>query len=309
MKVTLADDNVRARIHLGLLRLYGAITAVASYRGSQTLSWKLGRLFPEDDAVIVEIFEDKKICVHLNDGYWTKLLFDNFIYEPEVEFVLNSVLGHGSFFLDCGSNIGYWSIFASKYIDLPEQIVAVEPSHRTFARLERNRVLNGGSFTCVRAAVFSSPDIELELTTHIDRHAGDSVTDTRGIGKQDLGYSRERVRSETIDRIAHGATNKEAVVIKLDVEGAEIEALKGASRTIKNGALLIYEDHRRDPACRVTEFIIESLGCDVYQTYDNKFMPVPDVDYLRRLKRERPQINNLVALKKDSPLADLFRRA
>ena len=147
MKVTLADDNVRARIHLGLLRLYGAITAVASHRGSQTFSWKLGRLFPEDDAVIVEIFEGKKICVHLNDGYWTRLLFDNFVYEPEVEFVLNLLLGPGSFFLDCGSNIGYWSIFASKYINFPEQIVAVEPSLRTFARLERNRVLNGGSFT------------------------------------------------------------------------------------------------------------------------------------------------------------------
>ena len=206
--------------------------------------------------------------------------------------------------MDCGSNIGHWSIFASTVIDVPDRIIAIEPSQRTFRRLEHNATLNDKAFRCVRAAVFSESDLELTLKTHVNRHAGDSVKDERGMGKRKSGYSQESIRSVTIDTLLEGSSG--AAVIKLDIEGAEIEALKGASQTIKNGSLFIYEDHWQNPDCKVTKFIIGSLGLDAYLVDDGGFSQIRSAEELRVLRKSRPHLVDFVALGRNSPFIDVI---
>ncbi len=71
--------------------------------------------------------------------------------------------------------------------------------------------------------------------------------------------AEERVNSTTIDDAISRYVARPAgrVVLKIDVEGAEIKALRGASRTLAGDAAVIYEDHGRDAARAISSDLLE----------------------------------------------------
>src|SRR5690606_10171467 len=57
----------------------------------------------------------------------------------------------------------------------------------------------------------------------------------------------------------------EALVIKLDVEGSEIQALQGALATIRSHDVLVaYECHGSDSDCSVSRYVMKTLGLAVF---------------------------------------------
>ena len=295
-----AGGSSLAALHLDLLRIYGACTASVSYRGAQRFAWSIGEIFSKDDTAILEIFGNKKIIVLLRDGYWIKLIYRKFQYEPEIAYVLKKILTPHSLFLDCGANIGYWSIFASTIIRDPEQIVAVEPSERTFTQLAKNSEINKGAFSAIRAAIYSDADTRLTLTTHDKRHAGDSVVDERGTGRWKSGYAQEIVETITVDRIvaSQSGSSRDVVVIKLDIEGAEIAALGGAAQAIEDGAVFLYEDHQPERDHSTTRFVFDTLGLDVFLPLDDAVVRINNVEELTRIRERHPTIKNFLAARK-----------
>lgn len=75
------------------------------------------------------------------DPYWSQLISRYFKYESEVENWLRKECSPDVFFVDCGANIGYWSLFVSKVLKV-ESFVAVEPNPRIFQILIENLKLN-----------------------------------------------------------------------------------------------------------------------------------------------------------------------
>ncbi len=63
---------------------------------------------------------------------------------------------------------------------------------------------------------------------------------------------------------------KDRVVIKLDIEGAEIQALKGASDILMHEPLIIYEDHGKDRNSTISRYISEELGYEIYAIVNNE---------------------------------------
>lgn len=53
------------------------------------------------------------------------------------------------------------------------------------------------------------------------------------------------------------------VVVKMDLEGAEIEALKGACKVMRRGGIFIYEEHGKDTTCGTTDFLLHELRASV----------------------------------------------
>jgi len=60
--------------------------------------------------------------------------------------------------------------------------------------------------------------------------------------------------------------NGRSLEVKLDVGGMEIDAIKGAERTLGQDRLFSGEDYDKDPYSRVTEFIL-SRGLVVFSAY------------------------------------------
>jgi FkbM family methyltransferase len=287
-------EGVRARQSFALLRLYAWLSRG---RGLQRVAWELGRLAGTDASAFVAV-DGVRFRVYLSDGYWAHLLFFAGSYEPEIEAALGQVMRPHTPFIDCGANIGYWSLLAA--VRHQARVIAIEPAARSFKRLTENVKLNGDIVETRRAAVWSRSGVVLSLVTHAQRHAGASVVNRRErIGVAEYGV--EEVDTVTLDQIYRECyAGEDSVAIKLDVEDAEIEALRGAQELLDScDALLIYEDHGSDPECRVSQQVLKIPKYGVYR-WDDGFVKIPSLDDLRRIKVYTHTGYNFFGMREDS---------
>ena len=136
--------------------------------------------------------------------------------------------------LDVGANIGLAALyFRARYPDA--EIVAIEPDPETFAKLEHN-VADDTRIRPVNAAVAAEPG-ELLLV----RPAGYSIASSLKRSGTDRD-AQARVRAETLDGLCAELGLTRIDLVKLDVEGAELDAMRGFSR-LEEVPVIIGEAH------------------------------------------------------------------
>ena len=137
-----------------------------------------------------------------------------------------------AYFLDCGANIGYWSVIASTILS-PGRTLALEASPPQFDQLRRNALLNDGKYEPIFGAIWSRTGEPLVIVTHDRRHAGASVVNRREKAGQP-GHHASRIESVTIDSVCdtYISSPDAKIVVKLPVDDAEIPALEGARNTL-----------------------------------------------------------------------------
>jgi FkbM family methyltransferase len=123
--------------------------------------------------------------------------------------------------------------------------------------------MNEDRFTCINAAIWNLTGESLGMVTHAVFHGRATVKEDQSYSGP--GYIRERTRGlrldDAIDRFLSPPFEK--IVLKLDVEGAELEALEGLGHHLQSVELIVYEDHGKDAACTVTKHIL-SRGFEVF---------------------------------------------
>ncbi len=138
---------------------------------------------------------------------------------------LKTQLSQADVFVDIGANIGYFSCLARS---LNKQVVAIEPLNYNVDKLLTNIEINSGPSAEVYPVALSSELGVLQLYGASSTGAS-LVPSWAGASKR---ISR-RVPITTLDRLLHERFVRDRMVIKMDVEGAEFEALKGAIQTIE----------------------------------------------------------------------------
>ena len=75
-------------------------------------------------------------------------------------------------------------------------------------------------------------------------------------------------------------------LIKLDVEGVEIEAIKGGVRLLQGDSVILCEEHGNDPHHTVSRFILEQtpLKLIVYDPRSNRLETLTELSILDRIK-------------------------
>jgi FkbM family methyltransferase len=148
----------------------------------------------------------------------------------EMAFLLH-FLRPGELFVDVGANMGSYTILAGAVRRC--RVVAYEPVHATYQRLEANVLLNQieGSVVTRNAAVGATSGF-LQMTSTLD--VTNHVTANIGVGEPVFAVTLDDDLVET------------PILIKIDVEGYEFEVLRSASR------------HLADP--RLRAIIIELNG-------------------------------------------------
>lgn len=150
--------------------------------------------------------------------------YDSMVYLGQEETVelhwLISRLGAGDWFVDCGANIGLWTLVAAARVGETGHVISYEPNPNTAQRLKENIRLNGMEpiVSIVEAAVGEAPGV-----------ARFDTGDAHNLGHLDIAGNLE-VPLVTLDSLT---TETEIAGIKLDIEGAELAALMGASRLIR----------------------------------------------------------------------------
>ncbi len=305
---TTVTSRGSGRLQYAILSTCARMLRRLDYRGLRAATALVAKLFPAGNAVILARGK-RRFRVPLNDRFYTWLLDQGFVYELEIEAILDRVVNRDSIFLDCGANHGYWSVYAGQRIQRPERVVAVEATSASFARLCQNRELNENSFTAIHGGIYSKSGLDLEFEVHATRHAGNSCVSRRGTPGE-KGFSLEKVKSIALDDIAASITSCDVqaeLVVKLDVEGVEIDALQGASAIIARGGLFVYEEHGKDPSCKVTGYLLREHGMAVYWLEEgHEPTRIDSVEQLAKLNQDRKQGYNLIAAK---PYSKVLRRA
>jgi FkbM family methyltransferase len=158
----------------------------------------------------------------------------------------------GATVVDVGAHMGRYTIISSKRVGPDGKVVAIEAHPDNFGLLNRNIKLNRlSNVVTVNSAAYSSktqlklylPDEDQGFTTH---HSlmGNYLSTKYSNATQKYVL----VQADTLDNLLAGAGIQGVNWIKIDVEGAELEVLKGALDTLRrsNDISLLIEVHGRE---------------------------------------------------------------
>ncbi len=234
---------------------------------------------------VFRVFGCRSIEIALTDDYWVPSIMLGHENEREILTILPQILDEDSLFVDVGANVGWWSLYASTIIPDPARVVAIEPAASTFGDLMRNCQLNQNSFTCLRAAIWSEGGQRLSLRFSNRAREGAHVEWDGGPSNRNFDHT-EQVPSVCLDDIIDDSSMPvSSLVVKLDVEGVEIQALRGAQRNLNEIDVIIYEDHGNDPEARVTSAVME-LGFEIFfGDRSGQMRPINSIDEARAVKR------------------------
>ncbi len=217
------------------------------YRGYGRLNYMISRVVGQQ--LMTRRVNDFDFSFDLFDPYWNLLLAKNFIYEPEVKEFLQRQLKQKPVFVDCGANFGYWTLFALSYLD-DDDCVSIEASPKTFEHLKRNVEINHRHPRLINRAISSTHDELICFETSGRNHAGASISGMKNF----KNVSSTNIRTTDLRTILGAMSTNRPVLIKLDVEGAEIDAIKGLGNLVDDARItIIYEEV--DRLCGVTEFL------------------------------------------------------
>ncbi len=139
-------------------------------------------------------------------------------YEMGLLNFFKSALSEGSIFVDVGANIGLMSFFASKLVGENGAVIAVEPTRKYFEDLDngitRNGFKNVQTFKIgLGSAPGSLPIYHNEVCPSMIKTADSDPS--------------EIVEVKTLDKLLEEQSVKAVDLIKIDVEGFELEVVKG----------------------------------------------------------------------------------
>ncbi|MGB6546806.1 MAG: FkbM family methyltransferase, partial [Candidatus Acidiferrales bacterium] len=189
------------------------------------------------------------IDVHKGEGAGLRLsldprfeaLYAAGFYEASLLGCLLAHLKPGDVFYDVGAHIGYVSLVAARVVGAAGKVFAFEADPVNAARIAGHVQMNAlPQVDLVPAAVWS------ECKTLSFQRASDSSSRNKGAiadsGQDGGGDGTIAVEAVTLDRFAED--HRPPAVVKVDVEGAEEEVLKGAEGVFRTARpTLICEVH------------------------------------------------------------------
>ena len=253
------------------------ISSHFSHRGYIGCANLLRKALPQRN-IAIKLNPDATFEFPYGDGYWIKLLNRSYHYEDELELLFRDSADVDYTLLDCGANYGYWSVLVSSALYGSKKAIAVEPSSQNFSKLANNAKINGGRFEAMKCAIGATRGTARLSGT---KHEAFSIAG-------DAGSDGEEVPVIALDNLLDDGkispTGK--YLIKLDVEGVEIEAIKGGTRLLQGDSVILCEEHGNDRSHSVSRYILEHtpLKLIVYDPRSDRFETVTELSILDRIK-------------------------
>ena len=169
--------------------------------------------------------------------------------DAELDLLLSHVRP-GSFVLDVGASLGFYTIPLAKAVrDLGGRLVAVEPVHGNCQVLRRNIELNGlGDVVSVLPVALG--DKEERVLLHVETGGTGNATIVSGLDPSQVAHhdrqggtgTAEHAEVRRLDNLELPVddSSQKCSLLKMDVEGFEMEMLEGASQFIATHRPVIF---------------------------------------------------------------------
>jgi FkbM family methyltransferase len=244
-----------------MIRMAGKVPGVA-----HILRWYANR-YPEGSVVTIpsgyaQGMRWKRSHVYVN-GYWVGQ------HELEVQEAISRLLSPGDGFIDLGANAGFFMLVASKRIGPAGWCVAVDPDAFNCDYLRAQIELNDLENCTVLQAAAADQIGTLKFAIAIP---GDS---TGHLVEKTEGGNSIDVAATTIDAICQSHPNPK--LIKVDVEGAEVKVLQGASETLKSARPIWLMEAHSEELGKEVRAILARAG---YRFTNLQGQPLPESDSL-----------------------------
>lgn len=217
--------------------------------------------FPADRYRIAEVPGLGRFYVDDNPALVKQTLLQGRPWEPHVLEHLARHVRSGSTALDVGAHIGSITVPMARLVGPAGRVYAFEPQRRIYRELVHNLRLNElAQAVPLRYAVGAeSAIIEMDPVTAHD-------------GRVAVGKGGDRAELRTLD--SFGFTD--VSLIKIDVEGFELEVLRGAEALIERERPILILEIREEDAARDAAFRkLGELGYDHRQIWDADYLAWP----------------------------------
>lgn len=149
--------------------------------------------------------------------------------EPESCYVMMRFLKEGMTAIDGGANVGFFTLLMSALVGEKGQVLAFEPGQNNLSKLKTNLALND----CCNVKVIEQP-LWSSVTSVKMFHYEDGGANS--LWSLFSGDKAVEMATTTLD-----AECERADLIKLDIEGAEVRALRGAYKMLRHHPFVLTE--------------------------------------------------------------------
>jgi FkbM family methyltransferase len=151
-------------------------------------------------------------------------------YEPEMRETLEKLIQEQDTFIDLGGNEGFFSVVASKLTGPSGRVICIEPQQRLQKVLRQNFKQNGAENVEIVCSLIGDEEGHAELYESPDTNSGSSSR------YQVTRYPlpRQKVGQTTLVRLFEELNIARVRLIKIDIEGAEYEAIFGARQLFQD---------------------------------------------------------------------------
>lgn len=186
------------------------------------MHWKCIRIFKRKN-VLYSLWDDKRIYLDY-DSFQSMWIMYNYIVDWEEFNLVKKIVKQGDTVADVGANMGFYTIWMSKFTNAPASIHSFEPDKKNYERLSKNIAANNLQQVVVanREGAGAS-EKEVMFTTGLDGEnhiASEKSTNT------------VTVKLITLDKYCAAKNIHHIRYCKIDVEGFEIDVLKGAEKML-----------------------------------------------------------------------------
>lgn len=184
-----------------------------------------------DTECLTTFDENIKIYCRLDDHIESQIFWQG-MQEGDigVYLILKELLEEGDVFIDVGACIGTFTLVAANRVGDSGIVYAIEPVRKHFSRLKRNIELNGFSNVKILGVALSNKKEKGKIYVPNTKNTGMASLEVQLMSAE---YGTEVTEIKRLDDlvIEEGITKMD--VIKIDVEGCELNVLYGAINSIE----------------------------------------------------------------------------
>ncbi len=241
--------------------------------------WRFWRRRRKEHPLSVPFYGGTTVELNIGNDV-SRCLYVSGCFEPNELAFLARILRPGMVFVDAGANEGLFTVLAGRAVGAGGVVIAVEPSPRERARLERNVARNRLTHVRVRhEALLDVPGTAVLRVADLE-HAGQNTLGNfvYDVVREDASISVDCV---TLDQLVEEEGVDRVDVLKIDVEGAEMKVLVGADRLLSRlrpvVLLELQEDSLRQQGASVAELTarLASFGYEICPFAAATGLPAP----------------------------------
>ncbi len=154
-------------------------------------------------------------------------------FEPGETELLSSILRPSDTVVDVGANFGWYTTLFSRRVGPGGMVHAFEPVPPTFRELERNVRLNGSPANVrLNPVALGEKDGLLEL--HVPTRIWLGPAFASAVRQHEGPHVSYSCKVKTLDSYLEEAGTERVDLVKCDVEGGELDVLRGAARLLSS---------------------------------------------------------------------------